>query len=261
MTAKKKIATPKSSVARTPTKVPAKNRPCPCGSGKKYKKCCMPKDLLAGQGADQKLDSAVNKALNRKPGVIKPKDSLAGISKDELLKRDQVILLAQHETKEKMINLDLQHLDRLEVMIKELRAFISQQPPSRGRDGALGDINNQLETLQQQRDRTIFSRPNEVLMLSLRALLNDSHIVKHKAEETMIVVSVDRQLEQQLEPADLKELAQVLNVDDVKGGEQMQDPKDPKQTIGSDKPMSNDGEIMTDDDTNPDDDFDNEDTV
>ncbi len=26
-----------------------RNDPCPCGSGKKYKKCCMEKDALSGR--------------------------------------------------------------------------------------------------------------------------------------------------------------------------------------------------------------------
>ena len=31
-------------------KEPGRNDPCPCGSGKKYKKCCRDKDLAAERG-------------------------------------------------------------------------------------------------------------------------------------------------------------------------------------------------------------------
>ena len=41
-----------SSVKKQPIRTAAKkvgpNDPCPCGSGKKYKKCCMQKDKEAG---------------------------------------------------------------------------------------------------------------------------------------------------------------------------------------------------------------------
>ena len=43
-------AAAKSAVKRQPIRTAAKkvgpNDPCPCGSGKKYKKCCMQKDKL-----------------------------------------------------------------------------------------------------------------------------------------------------------------------------------------------------------------------
>jgi len=30
-----------------------RNDPCPCGSGKKYKKCCLPKEKEARRGAER----------------------------------------------------------------------------------------------------------------------------------------------------------------------------------------------------------------
>ena len=45
---------PDKSVKKQPVRVAAKagpNDPCPCGSGKKYKKCCMQKDKEAGLGS------------------------------------------------------------------------------------------------------------------------------------------------------------------------------------------------------------------
>ena len=43
----------RSQVKQTPVRTAAKkvgpNDPCPCGSGKKYKKCCMQKDKLSEQ--------------------------------------------------------------------------------------------------------------------------------------------------------------------------------------------------------------------
>jgi hypothetical protein len=41
-----------------------RNDPCPCGSGKKYKKCCLPRDAAQGPTSDQSTGgSAVSRAL------------------------------------------------------------------------------------------------------------------------------------------------------------------------------------------------------
>ena len=38
----------KPAPVRTAAKTVGPNDPCPCGSGKKYKKCCMQKDKAEG---------------------------------------------------------------------------------------------------------------------------------------------------------------------------------------------------------------------
>jgi uncharacterized protein YecA (UPF0149 family) len=38
---------PKGVPLRNPAGLPGRNEPCPCGSGKKYKKCCLRKDMEA----------------------------------------------------------------------------------------------------------------------------------------------------------------------------------------------------------------------
>ena len=48
----------------TPDKTPGRNDPCPCGSGRKYKQCCLAKDEAAArearakQAADAKPEAA-----------------------------------------------------------------------------------------------------------------------------------------------------------------------------------------------------------
>ena len=50
---------------------PHRNGPCPCGSGKKYKKCCMEKDLDAkrgvGQGVAQPLKNSFRDTIKDVP--------------------------------------------------------------------------------------------------------------------------------------------------------------------------------------------------
>jgi len=38
---------------------PARNDPCPCGSGKKYKKCCLPKDQAKADAAHSHGDDEI----------------------------------------------------------------------------------------------------------------------------------------------------------------------------------------------------------
>jgi hypothetical protein len=40
----------------TPAPPPGRNHPCPCGSGKKYKSCCLQTDELRGRGVSAALD-------------------------------------------------------------------------------------------------------------------------------------------------------------------------------------------------------------
>ena len=45
------------------TRIPraGRNDPCPCGSGKKYKKCCLDKDLETGREAREALPEVMAK--------------------------------------------------------------------------------------------------------------------------------------------------------------------------------------------------------
>jgi tetratricopeptide (TPR) repeat protein len=52
---------------------PGRNDPCPCGSGKKYKKCCLAKDE-----ADERVELADEKLAARRPDVYHLKEVLAG---------------------------------------------------------------------------------------------------------------------------------------------------------------------------------------
>jgi tetratricopeptide (TPR) repeat protein len=43
---------------------PGRNDPCPCGSGKKYKKCCLPKDEAADQAQFMRATAEAAEAAN-----------------------------------------------------------------------------------------------------------------------------------------------------------------------------------------------------
>ncbi len=54
-----------------------RNEPCPCGSGKKYKRCCLPKDQAAEQLAlAAKQPERAATAANRMASLQRLRDSL-----------------------------------------------------------------------------------------------------------------------------------------------------------------------------------------
>jgi hypothetical protein len=53
---------------------PGRNDRCPCGSGKKYKKCCLPKDEAK---ADVALADEAAEPITRRPDVDSLKNALA----------------------------------------------------------------------------------------------------------------------------------------------------------------------------------------
>jgi hypothetical protein len=66
---------------------PSRNAPCPCGSGKKYKKCCLPREQEAAPGAGARA-TAAEPAL----GWLKSRHDAAAldaISRDFLATRDE----------------------------------------------------------------------------------------------------------------------------------------------------------------------------
>lgn len=59
-----------------------RNAPCRCGSGKKYKKCCMAKDEAAAHEAlEKQWTQAAQSAKRVKKGTQKSSDSPASASK------------------------------------------------------------------------------------------------------------------------------------------------------------------------------------
>jgi hypothetical protein len=71
-----------------PTKpLPDRNEKCPCGSGKKYKKCCMEKDKQAYMDIIQTISDnpamRERSAVTRRPTMLHPwqRESFTGVGK------------------------------------------------------------------------------------------------------------------------------------------------------------------------------------
>src|SRR5262245_13666500 len=76
-----------------------RNDPCPCGSGKKYKKCCMLKDeLAASTSAEADVAIAAEEALEGY--ALSPSEQKRWLDKNELRAHGRMLELSEDEIAE-----------------------------------------------------------------------------------------------------------------------------------------------------------------
>ena len=103
---------------------PGRNNPCPCGSGKKYKKCCLP-----NHEAEERLKLAAERLDRdegeeaRRPDVHDLKEALAErLAKTWHDHGDDEIAISSHTV------VELTHLGRLEDAEAAARALLMKYP-------------------------------------------------------------------------------------------------------------------------------------
>lgn len=116
---------------------PGRNDPCPCGSGNKYKKCCLAKDeaaFLAQLGSaktrEELTEDAARRALRaipHLPGIHELKTAIAarrGMSEDNLQRYDELM-----DASDAVVDLVRSaKLDAAEVAARDLLARFPDQP-------------------------------------------------------------------------------------------------------------------------------------
>ncbi len=168
-------------------KKPARNKACPCGSGKKYKRCC-------GKDQEQpktRLLTASELAELSKGGVIEvPKGALdpqvarqlkndfrkqvnpyADIPGAELVRRDQMVLLAKLETTFNMGGLDKVYFEDIIANFEALKKTVQALPPCPERGPTLTDIEAQLVEFAKRAKSIGLSRTNFLTLVALRSVL------------------------------------------------------------------------------------------
>lgn len=134
-------------------KRPKRNHPCPCGSGRKYKKCCMEKE----EGA---------RTMNDEQPKNKFRDEVAklDVSEQELLERDQRVTYLRFKCQAEVLAVDHQHT---QMMIDKLKAFgnmIFRLPNSEGRTGVLEENKKLIEANEKQLAAQHCPRAQQVLL-------------------------------------------------------------------------------------------------
>lgn len=242
-------------------KLPAKNKPCPCGSGKKYKKCCFGKDgketMMNTEGGTALVPNIARKVL-KNTFREEAKNPLAGIPEDELLRRDQFVMSRQLLAKKKMVEADRLHFERIMNWLKALRIEISSLPVSAGQRPTIDNINKQLDNLQAQHATLILSRQDEA---TLSALLEVLRYGAGAAKEPQVPEAIPGK------PEELSVEGDQIVEDSIHGdnivGPAAPLPVNPNETPEGQcsKPMKGDSVIKTEGGDSLKDDFDDEDTV
>ena len=134
-----------------------KNAPCPCGSGRKFKKCCKPK-LAEWQSQVEKM----LREQSAKPPSIEAQ--LAKISPNEQRRRDEMVFLRNLERRHLALAKDRRSLqesiDNLEVWKREIESW----PLSVLQLVSLQQVSQQIKKNKDQKDQTMLTRHEEIIL-------------------------------------------------------------------------------------------------
>ena len=99
---------------RTDVEKPGRNQPCPCGSGRKYKKCCMGLNAFQEEVAYQKAHlmrvmPEAKVSMEERKRIMSPQETVPSndfrkeleaenVSDNELMLRDQIIMARAMES-------------------------------------------------------------------------------------------------------------------------------------------------------------------
>ena len=106
---------------------PGRNDPCPCGSGNKYKKCCLAKDEAASLAQLGSAKIGEELTVPHLPGIHELKTAIAarrGMSEDNLQRYDELM-----DASDAVVDLVRSaKLDAAEVAARDLLARFPDQP-------------------------------------------------------------------------------------------------------------------------------------
>ena len=205
------------------TKKLAKNSPCHCGSGRKYKRCCLPKELAAQSQNQPKGIKPPLKLKNTFRKEIHAKD----VSDVELMYRDQCVLLVEMESHKARLDADADHF-RAAIASKEAELVaIKNLPASEGKQPSIEACEGHIKSLKDKLEGCKLPRVMEVQM---------------DAVEKVVALGVQEKVYIPPKPTITPEAA--VAAAGVVGSEPVNQ-KPPGERITQSKPMKNDGEIKT----------------
>lgn len=109
---------------RTEVETPGRNQSCPCGSGRKYKKCCIEERQRIMTPQKTVLSNDFREELEAEK-----------VSDAELMLRDQVIMARAMESNHEQAGFMRTMLEASLSELLDTHAFMLAQPPSEARDG------------------------------------------------------------------------------------------------------------------------------
>lgn len=149
-----------------PTKL-RRNAPCPCGSGKKYKKCCEKKEQKM---EEEKQQSIVTPHSLKNEFRDEIRDPYAGIPEGELVNRDQAVLLKELRFNRDVYNSNRESLEKVLVNVKVLRTELLAMPKSPYREIVIESLKQIIENNQNQLKAIELPRCREITLLALEEI-------------------------------------------------------------------------------------------
>jgi len=147
------------------SKKPHRNSPCPCGSGKKYKKCCMEKDQAAAD-VEARLKNnfrdEIAKAAN---------EGKENILEGEMMRRNQRVLMLQLGMKLKIRESFKAHLEFALRCLRDVKKELDSLPHSTGKKMSMISIPNQIEDVKNKLAREQEPSTDEVTYDALERVL------------------------------------------------------------------------------------------
>lgn len=216
----------------------AKNAPCHCGSGRKYKRCCWAKDMAAQSGQNQPVGIKPQPKLKN---TFRKEIHAKNVSDAELMYRDQVVLLMELEGEVNRRVADAAHYKAALDDRKAEKVAYQNLSASEGRTAALEGVKKNIEFLTgkfEEMDSPL-PRVQECQLDALRRVVRMG-IGGHEMANVVLGVAVGKTMPPVPVPVVVPESAE--------GSVPITEPVDEKPTekITQTKPMEHDGPIQVD---------------
>lgn len=168
---------------RTGVAKPGRNQPCPCGSGRKYKKCCMEERNRIM--STQEVDGAgkVSGYETVPSNDFRKELEAENVSQAELMLRDQIVMARAMESNHRQAKFMREMLEASLDELSSTHEFMQAQPHSEGKPEILAAILLQIDQLQERLVTPIVSRADAVQLAALKAAIDatglhpDAHVV------------------------------------------------------------------------------------
>ena len=145
---------------------PKRNHPCPCGSGRKYKSCCLKKE----QEMEAEKTIVTPHSLNQGDGRSPVQVETDKVGEAEMLRRDQFVTMRQLQVQQNMLARDVAFN---EVAIEVYNRFLVElkgMPVCEANTAVAVMVMKQIEVLTKQIEQSKFGRANVVALAALESV-------------------------------------------------------------------------------------------
>ncbi len=147
-----------------------RNEPCRCGSGRKFKKCCLPaqgrRELIMEETKNHVLKNDFGDELEKQnEDPIKVETEKVGAG--EMMKRDMFVTMRQLQVQRDMQEKDCEHSQNAKVAYGALLDELKALPLSEAQVGMIMMIEKQVAVLEKQIQQSAWPRVNEVTLTAL----------------------------------------------------------------------------------------------